>query len=679
MAARMASVAHTIRAFQTGGLSSKELYTQLDSDLVQDPTETERLLEILTEEHTKVPLPPEVYDELHRRIEGRVVPDQATAAELTRMQTRNMVDPRLASARAVAAGLPAGGETEQVKGLGDTINGRFRLEECLGFGGMGTVYKALDLRKLEASDRNPYVAIKVLNVQFRGHPKSLIALQREAKKAQTLAHPNIVTVFDFDRDGPMVYLTMEYLSGKPLSKVLRTPDFRGMSYAEAMPIIAGMANALSYAHERGFVHCDFKPANVFLTDKGQVKVIDFGIARVFRRTEEEAEATVFDPGSLGCVTPAYASPEMLEHREPDPRDDVYALACISYTLLTGQHPFGRVPATQARSAATRPQRPKGLPARQWRALRAGLAFDREERTPTVARFLEEMRGRDKISWQTVAGIAGIAAVVTLVVVVGSWLDRERPEEKVAAPAEEPAVTPPPKAEPAPAPPKPVPALNMAAVSPVLAQVPCAALTASVREHNLAVQGYVPERYGLTRLKGDLNAIPGVSSLTTDLIQVNDDKCSVIQAFAPDWTRNREAGRPSSIRTRAANADFAEGDALILDVTTPAFETYVHVDYYVLDGSVVHLVPSRRSRAHQAPPNYKATLGTLAGWTISKPFGSEFIVMLTTPVPLFDALRPESESRADYLNAVEQRLRQIAAKHGADKIAADFVQITTHPR
>ena len=119
-----------------------------------------------------------------------------------------------------------------------------------------------------------------------------------------------------------------------------------------------MANALAYAHERGFVHCDFKPANVFLTDTAEVKVIDFGIARVFQRPEEETEATVFDPGSLGALTPAYASPEMLEHREPDPRDDIYALGCITYELLTGKHPFDRVPALQARSASMKPAAPR---------------------------------------------------------------------------------------------------------------------------------------------------------------------------------------------------------------------------------------------------------------------------------------------------------------------------------
>lgn len=286
---------------------------------------------------------------------------------------------------------------QQMKGVGDTLNSRFVLEECLGIGGMGTVYKALDLRKLEASDRRPYVAIKVLNLQFRGNPKSLIALQREARKAQQLAHRNIVTVYDFDRDGQVVYLTMEYLSGQPLSRLLRNPNFKGMPFSEVFPIFKGMANALAYAHERGFVHCDFKPANVFLTDTSEVKVIDFGISRVIQRPEEETEATVFDPGSLGALTPAYASPEMLEHREPDPRDDIYALGCITYELLTGKHPFDRVPALQARSAGMKPQRPEHLGNKQWKALKAALAFEREARTPSVTQFLEDIADENAAS------------------------------------------------------------------------------------------------------------------------------------------------------------------------------------------------------------------------------------------------------------------------------------------
>lgn len=686
----MASLSHAIHAFQAGGLSSNEFFTQVDHVLSADKTDYTRLLEVLSEENTKFPLPPEVYAEVHRRIEHLAEPEQKTNADAG--QTRMLLDPGAALVPGDAASpAPPDGEPERLKGVGETIKGRFRLEECIGFGGMGTVYKALDLRKLEAADRSPYIAIKILNVQFRGHPKSLIALQREAKKAQALAHPNIVTVYDFDRDGAMVYLTMEYLSGQPLSRLLHAPDFRGMPCADALRIFNGMANALSYAHERGFVHCDFKPANVFLTDNGQVKIIDFGIARVFRRSEEEVEATVFDAGSLGGLTPAYASPEILEHLEPDPRDDIYALACITYELLTGTHPFGRLPATQARNANLRPQRPKNLPAMQWRTLRTALSFEREARTPSVAQFVQGMKGEHRLAMPLALGAAGVATVALLAVAVISYREpadspdtlTASPDRLAAVPAPVPQQEAPPPAPPAPpaapATPPPLPVLSLGAVTPVLAQVPCAALTASVSGHSLQVQGFLPERFGIARLKESLGGIPGVTTLKADVQQVSDDKCSVIEALAPWWARNRQAGRLASIQMRGAGTDLTEGDSLIVDVTTPGYESYVHVDYHVLDGSVVHLVPSRRSRAHQAPPNYTATIGTLAGWTISKPFGTELIALLVTPVPLFDNLRPEAESRADYLRAVELRLREIATKYGQDRIAVDLVQITTHER
>ncbi|MFL6673657.1 MAG: serine/threonine-protein kinase, partial [Massilia sp.] len=392
----MENLASTIRLFQSGALARAEFLAQVDRVLAASPAGASTLFDALSKEHARAPLPGEVYVEVERRIARAIEERQRLGAEATYVQTVPEGEPP-AWPRAVAgtAG-QAGVAPERMKGVGDTLNGRFVLEECIGFGGMGTVYKALDLRKLEASDRRPYIAIKVLNVQFQGHPKSLIALQREARKAQELAHPNIVSVYDFDRDGSMVYLTMEYLEGKALSQVLREPGFRGMPLAEAMQIVNGMGKALAYAHERGFVHCDFKPANVILTDTGGVKVIDFGIARVFQKAEEDADVTVFDPGSLGALTPAYASPEMLENREPDPRDDIYALGCITYELLTGNHPFNRLSAAQAREAGLRPLRPVGLGYRQWRALKGALEFSREARTPTVNRFLQQMGEQDSL-------------------------------------------------------------------------------------------------------------------------------------------------------------------------------------------------------------------------------------------------------------------------------------------
>lgn len=675
----MANLASAIRSFQSGAWSPSEFFAQIDRILANDQGNSGRLLAILKEEHTNFPLPPDVYAEVQRRIE-HVGEDEKEAAqgEETRLQTRS--DPRLTPPGRESYDQPSA-ETERIKGVGDTLNGRFVLEECLGFGGMGMVYKALDLRKLEASDRNPYIAIKVLNVQFRGHPKSLIALQREAKKAQKLAHPNIVTVYDFDRDGAMVYLTMELLSGKPLSRLLRSPDFKGLPRAEAVAIVGGIAKALAYAHERGFVHCDLKPANVFLTDSGEVKVIDFGIARVIQKPEQDAEATVFDPGSLGGLTPAYASPEMLEHREPDPRDDIYALACITYELLTGRHPFDRLPANQARSAGLRPQRPKGLGGRQWRALKAALSFERETRMPTVARFLDEMSGERKaLAYMALMASTLVVAGLSAGVLTYYWQTRAGRGGEPEAPAYSPpsprpaAPTPPPAAQPAP-PSTP----SLAAVAAILSRVPCAALLPAIRGNSLQVQGYLAESFAVAPLKAQLGAVPGVDAVQLDLRTVRDDQCGVIDAFAPYWIRNRQAGGGASIHTREAGGELTEGDPLVVKVTTPGYDSYVNIDYYVLDGTVVHMVPSPRVKDNQAPPDYSATIGSLGNWVISKPFGTEMIVLLVTPVPLFDSLRPESESRAEYLRAVSDRLRQMSSRYGPGRIAADFVQIRTRAR
>lgn len=666
----MANLAHAIHSFQSGNLSHSEFFAQVDYVLATDPAGSARLHEILSDEHTRIQLPPDVYAELHRRIERLHVSKQRFGATETRIG--GAVDDRLTSPSTGADGGEFGDAPDRIKGVGETLNGRFVLEECVGFGGMGMVYKALDLRKLEASDRKPYVAIKVLNVQFRGHPKSLIALQREAKKAQTLAHPNIVAVYDFDRDGSTVYLTMEYLSGKPLSGMLRAPGFSGIPLADALRIVGGMGKALAYAHERGFVHCDFKPANVILTDSGEVKVIDFGIARVFQKPDEEVEATVFDAGSLGALTPAYASPEMIEHRVPDPRDDIYALACITYELLTGRHPFDRLSATQARGAGMKPQRPKNLGRRQWRALRSALSFERETRTPTVARFLQELRGESHVvTYVALTASALLVGVLFAVALDTFW-------KPSTVPVDEPDTVAPPQAStPAVRPPEPVPTL--ASIAPALAQVPCSALAPSIWDRTVQVQGYLPKSFGAARLKDSLSAIPGVRAVNLDVQQVGDEACGVINLFAPYWSANRQAGRAASIHTKEAKAELKEGDPLILDITTPGYDSHVYVDYYVLDGSVVHLLPSPRAKANQAPPNHKATIGSLGNWIISKPFGNELIVLLATPAPLFDGMRPVNESRAEYLRAVEKQLGQLADKHGREKIAVDFVQITTAAR
>lgn len=280
---------------------------------------------------------------------------------------------------------------------GSVLKDRFKLDDVLGIGGMGTVYRGRDLIKVEARDKNPYVALKVLNEDFKQHPDSFIALQREASRQQKLAHPNIATVYDFDRTrGGTVFLTMELLEGEPLNTLIKKKvrPKGGLPFEQAFPMIEGLGKALIYAHEHGIVHSDFKPGNCFETKDGVMKVLDFGIARAVKNPGQgDGEKTLFDPGKLGALTPAYASAEMLEGEEPDPRDDLYALACVAYELLTGKHPFNKLPANSARDNNLVPQPIKGLKRKQMRGLMRGLAFARADRSQSVAEFLEQLEGR----------------------------------------------------------------------------------------------------------------------------------------------------------------------------------------------------------------------------------------------------------------------------------------------
>jgi serine/threonine protein kinase len=270
--------------------------------------------------------------------------------------------------------------------IGLVLRDRFVLVEELGRGGMGIVYKALDQREVENKGRDPYVAIKVLNEEFKRHPESARALQRESKKSMRLAHPNIVLVRDFDRHRGNVFMVMELLTGQPLDRLQRNHYPDGMPIGMVTDIVSGLGAGLSYAHQLGIVHADFKPSNAFLTNQNVVKVLDFGVARAALALDR-AESTIFDAGKLNAVTPAYASIEMLIGEAPDPRDDIYALACVTYLLLTGRHPYNGIDAIRAREAAMLPAPIEGLPEHQWRAIYWALTFERESRTATVKEFV----------------------------------------------------------------------------------------------------------------------------------------------------------------------------------------------------------------------------------------------------------------------------------------------------
>ena len=190
---------------------------------------------------------------------------------------------------------------------------------------------------------------------------------------------------------------------------------QGLAYKQAWPFIHAMAEALAHAHKKNIVHSDFKPGNVFIADSGEIRVLDVGIACAIGRGEKEhQDATVYNARQLGAVTPAYASLEQLRHSPPDKRDDIYALACVSYELLAGKHPFGKLSAEKANEVSLQVKPINKLSRRQWRCLQKALTFEKDQRLNSVEEFLAGLGPRTTLFY----GLWG-ASLIGLGLVVGT--------------------------------------------------------------------------------------------------------------------------------------------------------------------------------------------------------------------------------------------------------------------
>jgi serine/threonine protein kinase len=321
----------------------------------------------------------------------------------------------------------AAGRPERVLKEGDVLRGRYRVQEVLGQGGMGTVFGAIDQYRVDPANGDQRVAIKVLHSAVVQRPRLFMELRREFQHLQSLSHPNIVRVHEFDRDDDIAFFTMERLSGALLSRVLVANRTAPLFRPYALAIVRDVGAAIVHAHDHGVIHGDLNPVNIFITDNGEVRVLDFGAASQLRRGPWISEFE--NQQQMAVATPSYASCELLEGETPDPRDDVYALACVTYVLLTGKHPFRDHTALKARSSRMKPPRPSGLSHRQWQALRSGLYLDRARRpsdirawmarldvqAPTRLPALPELfkprvQRRYGALWAAVAAIACVAAV-----------------------------------------------------------------------------------------------------------------------------------------------------------------------------------------------------------------------------------------------------------------------------
>jgi serine/threonine protein kinase len=369
-----------------GTYTQSEFVEAISTQLQTDPQSLPTVMALINRLHNRGDFPADLVRLIESRIsrrETRSANDDLTV-DLDRNRVR-AVDPPPALLRLE---------------VGRVLRDRYEITECLGVGGKGTVFKALDRYRSSLPPAERYVAIKLLHERPGNRDKTIEALRSELQAAQSLSHPNIVKVYDVDRDEDVDFFTMELLEGELLSGLMQRFQPLTLSRPHAWSLIRQIASGIEHAHARKIVHADLKPQNIMITNCGEVRLLDFGSSHRFSK-ETEVEPSWRTSSS---TTPAYACCELLDGRVPDPRDDLYALACIAYELLTGAHPFQHRRASEARDFGVVPVRASGLSRRQWRTLAKGLSWHRAGRSISVADWFKELKPGSESS-QTVKSIA----------------------------------------------------------------------------------------------------------------------------------------------------------------------------------------------------------------------------------------------------------------------------------
>jgi serine/threonine-protein kinase len=269
-----------------------------------------------------------------------------------------------------------GAAMQPVASVPRTVDGKYRIEQLLGRGGMGAVYRARDVRL----DR--LVALKVVRAELLGDPEARRRFRREAQIVARLQHPAIVAVYDFGTfaDGG-AYLVMELVRGEDLRRVLQREG--RLEPQRALSILATVCGAIEAAHREGVLHRDLKPENILLPGSDvEAKVLDFGVAKVLddQHVAPADAATLLTAAGVIVGTPAYMAPEQLRGEALDGRTDVFSLGVIAYEMLTGELPFGRgaladVVLAHARGVPPMPGAPPALA----RAVRAALEPEADRR------------------------------------------------------------------------------------------------------------------------------------------------------------------------------------------------------------------------------------------------------------------------------------------------------------
>src|SRR5256884_5230600 len=275
--------------------------------------------------------------------------------------------------------------------IGQTL-GNYKITHKLGAGGQGTVYKAPD-KKLGRT-----VVLKVLPPELTARETNLKRFDREARLASALDHPNICTIFDLDEVEGVHFIAMQHVEGRNVRQLV---NGRPLELNSALRIAIQVTDALTAAHARGIIHRDIKSGNVLVTDAGQVKVLDFGLAKLLDETEAQTAGihhTELTEVGIPYGTATYAAPEQARGDRVDSRADIFSTGVLLYEMLTGTWPFRGKTAVDVRHAVLHDEpepindlRPDPVPPRLQQIIDRALKKNPRDRYQQIAQFRDDLR------------------------------------------------------------------------------------------------------------------------------------------------------------------------------------------------------------------------------------------------------------------------------------------------
>jgi eukaryotic-like serine/threonine-protein kinase len=605
----------------------------------------------------------------------------------------------------------------------DTL-GKYELRRILGKGAMGTVYEGFD--PIIARQ----VAIKTVRLPDPDDAEAqeeLARFKREAQAAGRLSHPNIVGVFDYGETPEIAYIVMEFVDGTSLKDVVDKKE--RFELAEIVRIMDSLMAGLQFSHDRGVVHRDIKPANIMLTKAGEIKIADFGIARI--------ESSSMTQAGTMLGTPSYMSPEQFMGQTVDSRTDLYSSGVMLYQLLTGEKPFeGGLTAIMHKVLNTEPPPPSALsvtvPHAFDNVVQKAMAKRPADRFATANEFAATLReaftakpsaasegfglgamdfGNGEATMVATsrpasapqmakpaplpepvqtpkpvkknppyALIGGMVAVLVLAGGAGEFLLMSRPAPKPAqtATAAQPQMQP--VSQPA-TPPAMTKTEREAGLISTLGSLPCTLLSVDDSGAAPVISGLAGAGAPQAALSGALQSLPSAATLTNNTQTIDGPYCDALNAIRPYHLLFGDASGTLTLGLAGGKTTLHDGELITVMQKMPGYTGYLETDYFSNDGTVLHLYPTPTDRQKMLEAGGEKVLGDPAhggaNWQVSAPYGTDMIIAIASTTPLFATARPQDENASDYLPALRTAL-QNAASSGA-KLSVAALPVVTEPK